>query len=209
MRMGIPQVIISDQGREFSNALDSSLATCLGLTRRLTTPYHPQANGLDERFNQTLQNMLVKFVHSKKSAWSSYLDTCVFAYNTSRHESTRFTPFELMFGRRATLPIDIAFRKALAEEAAMEFLQQEEPDMEALAENRIMRLEEAKQNIVEAQKKQKEVYDQKHANPERYKVGQLVLKKDHTRKKRKGESLKFGFSVHTQFPKCCQMERTS
>ena len=87
MRFGIPQVVTSDQSREFNNVLDRSLATNLGITRRLTTPYHPQANVLDERFNQTLQNMLVKFVQSKKSSWSSFLDTCVFAYNTSRHES--------------------------------------------------------------------------------------------------------------------------
>ena len=66
-----------------------------------------QADGLDERWNQTLQNKLVKFFHSKKSAWSSFLDTCVFAYNTSRHESTCFTPFSLMFSRQATLPIDV------------------------------------------------------------------------------------------------------
>ena len=60
--------------------------------------------------------MLVKVTESKKEAWSSYLDTCVFAYNTSRHESSKFSPFELMFGRRATLPIDIELRKAGPEE---------------------------------------------------------------------------------------------
>ena len=42
MRMGIPQVVVSDQGREFNNALDDELAALLGITRRLTTPYHPQ-----------------------------------------------------------------------------------------------------------------------------------------------------------------------
>ena len=53
-----------------------------------------------ERFNQTVQNMLVKFIDKKKDTWEDYLDTCVFAYNTARHESSKFTPFELMFGRR-------------------------------------------------------------------------------------------------------------
>ena len=42
MRMGIPQVIVSDQGKEFNNSLDTELAKVLGVTRRLTTPYHPQ-----------------------------------------------------------------------------------------------------------------------------------------------------------------------
>ena len=60
-----------------------------------------------ERFNQTIQKMLVKFITSRKESWQDYLDTCVYAYNTSHHDSTRFTPFELMFGRQAVLPIDV------------------------------------------------------------------------------------------------------
>ena len=59
-----------------------------------------------ERFNQTLQNMLVKFVADKKESWADYLDLCVYAYNSSRHESSKFSPFEVMFGRRAVLPVD-------------------------------------------------------------------------------------------------------
>ena len=152
-----------------------------------------QANGLDERWNQTLQNMLVKFVHSRKTAWGSFLDTCVFAYNTSRHDSTHFTLFELMFNRQATLPIDIEFRKALPEEVSREYHNLEEPDMAKLEEERARRLEEAKRNILEAQQKQKEMYDRKRAKPECYKIGQLVLKKDFTRKKRKGGKLEIRF----------------
>ena len=62
---------------------------------------------MDERFNQTLQNMLIKYIDPKKNLWAQFLDTCIFAYNTSAHESTKFSPFELMFGRKAVLPIDI------------------------------------------------------------------------------------------------------
>jgi hypothetical protein len=50
--------------------------------------YISQANGLVERFNQTLQGMLVKFI-DKKESWEHYLDTCVYAYNTSKHESSK------------------------------------------------------------------------------------------------------------------------
>ena len=75
--------------------------------------------------------MLIKFVDGKKDSWSQYLDTCVYAYNSSRlvrmkcsllmyivihmnnfrHESSKHTPFEVMFGRRAVLPIDLAEEK--------------------------------------------------------------------------------------------------
>ena len=51
--------------------------------------------------------MLVKFIGEKKESWEDYLDTCIYAYNTARHESSKFTPFELMFSRKAVLPIDI------------------------------------------------------------------------------------------------------
>lgn len=68
-----------------------------------------QANGLDERWNQTLKNMIVKYVSSRKELWDEYLDACVFAYNTSRHESSLHSPFEVMFGRKAVIPIELSY----------------------------------------------------------------------------------------------------
>ena len=56
--------------------------------------------------------MLVKMVWSNKETWAKFIDTCVFAYNTSRHESTHFTPFELMYGHRTIFPVDINVEKA-------------------------------------------------------------------------------------------------
>ena len=50
--------------------------------------------------------MFVKYVQEKKQAWEDYLSTCVYAYNTSKHESSKFCPFTVMFGRSAVLPID-------------------------------------------------------------------------------------------------------
>ena len=66
-----------------------------------------QVNCLDERFNQTLQTMLTKFLQHRKETWDEFLDTCVFACNALRHELTTLTPFEFMFGRRAHLPVDM------------------------------------------------------------------------------------------------------
>ena len=66
--------------------------------------------------------MPVKFAASKKNQWDEFLDMCVFAYNMSRHESTCFTPFELMFGRKATLAIDIEMRKNAADDCLKKIL---------------------------------------------------------------------------------------
>ena len=129
--------------------------------------------------------MLIKFVGRNKSTWSSYLDTCVFAYNTSQQDSTKFTPFELMFGRKATLPIDITIQKKSKELISGINLE----DIERLNKEREKHLRTAKANIVTAQKKQKAHYDKIRAKPLCYKVGAIVLVKDFKRKKRKGGKL--------------------
>ena len=56
--MGLPSVITTDQGKEFHNIVNFELMEVLGIDHRMTTAYHPQANGLDERLNQTLVNSL-------------------------------------------------------------------------------------------------------------------------------------------------------
>ena len=133
--------------------------------------------------------MLVKFVCSKKTHWSSYLDTCVFAYNTSRQESTKFTPFELMFGRKATLPVDINVRKKEPSEVLTNYLESKNNIDHHRKEKQLQQLEEAKSNILAAQKKQKETYDRKRAIVTPHAVGTFVLVKDFMRKKRKGGKL--------------------
>ena len=60
-----------------------------------------------ESFNQTIQAMLVKFVQKRKETWEDYIDTCIYAYDTAQHESTKFTTFELMFSIKPVFPIDI------------------------------------------------------------------------------------------------------
>ena len=126
--------------------------------------------------------MLAKYVSTKKEAWSSYLDNCVFAYNTSCHESTKFIPFELMFSRKATLPVDIEFQNASPEELCKKYHSLDDPNVSSVMKEHVQRLEAAKWNILMAQQKQKSYYDKKHAKPENFQVNQLVLKKDFTRK---------------------------
>uniref|UniRef100_A0A1X7U111 Integrase catalytic domain-containing protein n=1 Tax=Amphimedon queenslandica TaxID=400682 RepID=A0A1X7U111_AMPQE len=192
MHMGLPHIITSDQGGEFVN-LNKKLMGKLGIKHHLTTAYHPQANGLAERYNQTLQNMLIKYVNHKQDQWDEYLDMSVFAYNTSLHHSTHYSPFELMFGCKATLPIDLDMKKDTNNEETEnqdnQDLQETEEeltpmDADRLTEKRKELIEEGKLNIKEAQKKQKEVYDQKHARPEGFQIGMKVLKEDFCQKKR-------------------------
>ena len=59
----------------------------------ISSPYHPQTNGLDERMNQTLTRMLVKLAREKKEDWDLYIESALYAYRISRHDSTKYTPF--------------------------------------------------------------------------------------------------------------------
>ena len=81
--MGLPSVITTDQGREFRNKLNSELMKAFGIDHRLTTPYHPQANGLVERYNQTLCNTLAKFAQEDRESWDRNLAAIVYGYNTA------------------------------------------------------------------------------------------------------------------------------
>ena len=100
--------------------------------------------------------------------WSNYLDTCVFAYNMSQQDSTKFTQFELMIGQKATLPINIDTQKNPETITDVSV-----KDIPGLNEEREKQLQKAKSNIIAAQKKQKEHYDKRRAKPLYYNTGAM------------------------------------
>ena len=103
---GFPARIHSDQGRNFESSLIKELCSLAGVHKSWTTPYHPMGNGMVERFNQTLLKMLGTLEDHQKQDWKSYVAPLVHAYNATRHDSTGFSPFFLMFGRHPRLAID-------------------------------------------------------------------------------------------------------
>ena len=106
---GFPEKFISDQGRNFESDLIKELCKIAGVQKLHTTPYHPQGNGRCERFNSTLCNMLGTLSEEEKSDWKSYLGCMTHAYNCTKHASTTYSPYYLMFGRHPRLPIDVEF----------------------------------------------------------------------------------------------------
>ena len=79
----------------------------LQIHKTCTTPYHPQSDGLVERFNQTLIDTLATTVGDHPREWEWHLSKLCVAYNTTVRSSTGFTPFYLMLRRQAKLPIDV------------------------------------------------------------------------------------------------------
>ena len=106
---GFPEQFISDQGRNFESDLIQELCKIAGVKKLHTTPYHAQSNGQCERFNSTLCNMLGTLSDEEKSDWKSHLGCMTHAYNCTKHVSTTYYPYYLMFGRHPRLPIDVEF----------------------------------------------------------------------------------------------------
>ena len=77
-----------------------------GVQKSRTTPYHAIENGMVERFNQTLLNMLGTLQDSQKHDWKSYVAPLVHFYNATKHDSTGYSSFFLLFGRLPRLAAD-------------------------------------------------------------------------------------------------------
>ena len=98
-RLGIPEHLHSDQGKQFESKLIQELCKILKISKTRTTAYHPQCDGLVERFNRTLQDMIATITVDHPFDWEEALPKVCIAYNTSIHSTTGYSPFYLMYGR--------------------------------------------------------------------------------------------------------------
>ena len=109
MKYGIPEKLISDQGRNFESDLIAELCNLSRVQKLRTSPYRPQTNGQCERFNSTLIGMIGTLPPETKRNWQEQIATLVHGYNCTKSNATGFKPYTLMFGREPLLPIDVEF----------------------------------------------------------------------------------------------------
>ena len=109
MNYGIPEKILSDQGRNFESKLIEELCLLSQVNKLRTTPYRPQTNGSCERFNRTLISIVGTLLDEHKSCWVQHVPTLVHAYNCTRNNATGYSPYYLLYGHKPLLPIDIEF----------------------------------------------------------------------------------------------------
>ncbi|MCO5551876.1 hypothetical protein L7F22_005382 [Adiantum nelumboides] len=106
-KFGMPLELLFDKGPGFRGELVDYLCEKLHVCRRFTTPYYPQCNGMNERFNGELIRMLTKMTQSNVKSWDLELPCALWAYRTAIKTGTSFSPFHLIFGKEALLPIEV------------------------------------------------------------------------------------------------------
>ena len=95
--VGPPQKLHSDQGQNFESHILSDLCKAFGVKKSHTTPYHPMGDGLVERMNRSLLNLLRSYV-DKEGDWEEHLQLLLFLYRTTKHATTGLSPYEILFG---------------------------------------------------------------------------------------------------------------
>lgn len=111
LRHGIPETLLSDQGTNYQSELMAEFCELLDIHKVRTSPYHPQCDGITERFNRSLQAMLTSYVNEKQDNWDELLPNLAFAYNTAVHSATKMFPFQLLYGRIPKVPSDLIFEQ--------------------------------------------------------------------------------------------------
>lgn len=153
LKHGCPAVIITDRGTQMMAKSTAAYLQHRGIRHSPTTAYHPAANGLCERANKTLKQM-ISMLTAKGEKWADILPYVVFCYNTGYQDTIRETPFLLVYGRDPVLPLDVSFnRKELAE-------LRESSDYAVLVRERLNEARTlASKNIKLAQERQKTYFD--------------------------------------------------
>ncbi|UYV68065.1 hypothetical protein LAZ67_5002947, partial [Cordylochernes scorpioides] len=165
LRHRAPQQIITDRGTNFMSQIIKEINNLSGISHLKTTAYHPQINGLTERLNKTLTDMLSMYVDVEQKNWDEVLPFVTFAYNTAKQETTGFSPFFLVYGREAETTLDSLLPY------------HDNDNVGDYVQHLITTAEEARHlaqlHLYRGQEKDRVYYDRKH-RPVDYNVGDLV-----------------------------------
>lgn len=95
-QVGLPRTVLTDRGSPFTSTLMRKVCQLLGIEQVFATVQHPQMDGLTERLNQTLKEMLNKATQAHSKSWDLCIDPVLFALQESPQAPTKFSPFELI-----------------------------------------------------------------------------------------------------------------
>lgn len=152
----IPKSILSDQGTEFKSNVFKELSKLLKIKQLFTTAYHPQSNSALERSHSTLKDYLKHYINNDQSNWDKYIPLAMFSYSTHIHASSKFTPYELLFGHKPIIPSSILSNP--------DFKNTYESYYDQLKYRLNKTQQIARNNLLNSKAKSKEIYDRKINN---------------------------------------------
>ena len=155
-RHGCPEVVLTDRGANFTSNLMAEICKLTQSTKTFTTPYHAQTDGVVERLNGTLMQMLSFYVNDRQTDWDEYIELVLFTYRTAKQTSTKASPFQLIYGREPRLPADVFLQQP---QSANELSQPD--DQLSLPERMKKAWATARTCLENAQTKIKQKYDKK------------------------------------------------
>ena len=171
-RVGVPEEILTDQGSNFTSQLLMEVYRLLHIHPIRTSPYHPQTDGLVERFNQTLKSMLSKAVTTEGKDWDKLIPYLLFAYREVPQSSTGFSPFELVYGRAVRGPLDILRESWEASRRSSESVVSH---VLMMREKLAQMSELVQENMKKAQQKQKTWYDRNSREREFHPADEVLV----------------------------------
>lgn len=150
LNFSFPKVRLSDQGTNFLSKLFKAFCKMLNVKKIQTTAFRPQSNGSLERYHRSLNDYLR--IYCNDANWDQYLKFATFSYNYSKHNATKYSPFELMFGRRPNLPHSI-------KTPPQKVFTSEDDYLSELKQNLRYAHEQAKNNLQSSQMRNKNMLD--------------------------------------------------
>ena len=203
-RWGCSEYHITDQGREFVNSTNKELLDLCGTKQRITSAYHPQANGLSERMKRSTQESLRKSLQNEHDFdWADMIPTIAFSHRSSMNASTRVSPLEMILGHKPNVPIDIHMKYPTEEDLDRDLTTEEvarlereylDTTIEQMKKGKETMIRRAKVNIANAQIRQKRNYDKRFESKENFEIGDLVLLENQVNRNRKGGKREKRFS---------------
>lgn len=106
---GPPRRIISDKGPCFTSLAFANFCDRWAICHVQASAEHPETNGLVEKINSSIASTLAAYVDLNHGDWDQRIGRAVFSINTAKQSTTEITPFELVYGRPAVMPINSTF----------------------------------------------------------------------------------------------------